>query len=336
MLFNADLLKLVREQKGYTQTGFAAALGIKQTFVSKFERGTAIPSGDMIEKIAQLTQYPVSFFEQEDSTVISGLVFHRKRTLLSAARRDTIEAEGKLRAMEAKSICEKLGKGSNVLPRDDRSPEDMAQLMRKHWKVAPLPIENLVKLLEDNGIVILKFDFGTDLLDGFWIPIEAESNLICIALNSDPAFSADRQRFTLCHELGHALLHRDEFPGKEAEQEANQFAGEFLLPKALVSDDLTPPISFSHLKELKAKWKASMGSLLYRAKTIEKLGDSNYRRMCAFMSQMGLRKREPDCGIQFETPVLLQNMIHEIGSAEAVCALAHLTMSEFQARHSTI
>ena len=167
MLFNADLLKLVREQKGYTQTGFAAALGIKQTFVSKFERGTAIPSGDMVEKIAQLTQYPVSFFEQEDSTVISGLVFHRKRTLLSAAKRDTIEAEGKLRAMEAKSICEKLGKGSNVLPRDDRSPEDMAQLMRKHWKVAPLPIENLVKLLEDNGIVILKFDFGTDLLDGF-------------------------------------------------------------------------------------------------------------------------------------------------------------------------
>lgn len=118
-----------------------------------------------------------------------------------------------------------------------------------------MPIENIVKLLENNGIIIIKFDFGTDLLDGFWIPIEAKYSLICIALNPAPAFSADRQRFTLCHELGHSLLHRDEFPGKEAEQEANKFAGEFLLPQMLVSDDLTPPISFSHLKELKAKWK---------------------------------------------------------------------------------
>lgn len=336
MPFNAELLKLVREQREKTQTELAEALDIKQALISKFERGVVVPTDEMVKKIAKCTNYPASFFSQQISVGLNGLVYHRKRTSLSAAKRSAIEAEGKLRALEAKAVCEKLGRGSDVLTRHERTPEEMACAIREYWQVPPRTIENLVALLENHGIVILKFDFGTDLLDGFWVPLEADFKLICIALNSNPAFSADRQRFTLCHELGHALLHEDKFPGKEAEQEANRFAGEFLLPQRLVSDDLTPPISFSRLKELKTKWKASMGSLLFRAKEIGKLKESNYRRMWSFLSEMGFRKWEPNCGIEFETPTLLRQMFKEIGSDEDVCSLSHLNLSEFQKRHSTL
>ena len=230
MPFNAELLKLVREQREKTQTELAEALDVKQALVSKFERGIVVPTDEMVKKIADYTDYPTSFFCQDDSVGLNGLVYHRKRTALSAAKRSAIEAEGKLRAFEAKAVCEKLGRSSDVLTRNGRNPEEMACAIREYWQVPPRTIENLVALLENHGIIILKFDFGTDLLDGFWVPQDADFKLICIALNSNPTFSADRQRFTLCHELGHALLHEDQFPGKEAEQEANQFAGEFLLP----------------------------------------------------------------------------------------------------------
>ena len=338
MPYNAELFKLVREQKEQTQADFATALGIKQALISKLERGVVAPTDEMLSLIAAYTNYPSSFFYQNDSIGRNGLVFHRKRTALSASKRSAIEAEGKLRALEAKAVCKKLGKSSDVLFRDDRTPEEMANAIRKYWNVPPCPIDNLIALLENHGIVILKFDFYTDLLDGFWVPLEAEANfkLICIALNSNSAFSADRQRFTLCHELGHALLHEDKFPGKEAEQEANRFAGEFLLPKLLISDDLTPPISFPRLLDLKAKWKASMGSLLFRAKEIGNLKESNYRRMWAFLSEMGFKKREPDCGIEFEAPTLLWELFAEIGDDAAVCELSHLTLSEFKRRHTTI
>ncbi len=40
------------------------------------------------------------------------------------------------------------------------------------------------------------------------------------------------QRFTAAHELGHLVLHRHGDPkGKEVEQQANEFAGAFLLPE---------------------------------------------------------------------------------------------------------
>lgn len=132
MPFNAELLKLVREQREKTQTEFAEALDIKQALISKFERGVVVPTDEMVKKIAECTGYPASFFRQQISVGLNGLVYHRKRTALSAAKRSAIEAEGKLRALEAKAVCEKLGRGSDVLTRNERTPEEMACAIREY------------------------------------------------------------------------------------------------------------------------------------------------------------------------------------------------------------
>ena len=153
MPFNAELLKLVREQREMTQAELAEALDIKQALVSKFEREVAGPTDEMVKKIAECTGYPASFFSQQVSVGLNGLVYHRKRTALSAAKRSAIEAEGKLRALEAKAVCEKLGRGSDVLTRNERTPEEMACAIREYWQVPPRTIENLVALLENHGVI---------------------------------------------------------------------------------------------------------------------------------------------------------------------------------------
>lgn len=53
----------------------------------------------------------------------------------------------------------------------------------------------------------------------------------------------------------------------------------------------------------------SIGSLLYRAHELKTISESFYRKSWMFLSAQGFRKREPDCGVTEETPVLLLTMM---------------------------
>ena len=173
------------------------------------------------------------------------------------------------------------------------------------------PIGNLVQLLEKNGVLVLPFDFGTDKIDGFFLSLS--ENFVCIALNDSTGFAPDRRRFTLAHELGHALLHRASFPNKDLEREADAFAAEFLAPAAAIREDLVLPISLKLLFELKSKWMISMAAILYRAKTLDVIDENEYRQCCIAFSSLGYRKKEPLCGLELERPTLLVKMIEETG-----------------------
>ncbi len=333
-LFNPALLKLAREERGLSQKELAEALSIQQSSVCKYEAGDLIPSNETIESVSKLFDYPSTFFFQDDLPVYSGLIFHRKRSSLSAKKRMSIEAEARLRAIDVLHLFKWKDLKSNIIPRENRKPEEMAQALRKHWNVNDGPIENLTKLLEDNKIVILSFKFDAEELDGFVLNVD---NVVCIALNKDDGFSPDRQRFTMCHELAHALLHQNVFPDKTTEREADRFAAEFLAPRKAIESDLVWPMTFGQLEQLKSKWKISIAGLVYRMHDIGKISDVIYRRIMMFLSTRGLRKHEPECGLVPETPTLLNNMIQEF-FAETQEALPTLKLSEsrFKKRYPEI
>lgn len=48
---------------------------------------------------------------------------------------------------------------------DKRTPVQIANLIRKSWKVPLGPIENLEPVTGRQGILISSFDFGTDRVD---------------------------------------------------------------------------------------------------------------------------------------------------------------------------
>ena len=302
--YNTTLLKLAREQKGMTQSALADQLEVKQALLSKYENGGVVPPTPMQQKIADILGYPISFFLQDQNEIPTGLVFHRKRSSLPAGVRLRIEAEVRARSMDIIKLFRFRGLRSNVIPRDGREPEEMARAIREYWNVPSGPIDNLTELLEKNNIVVLLFDFKTDKLDGFFMPIPG--GIISIAINANSAFSHDRRRHTLAHECGHALLgHCEDFPNPKCEEEAELFAAELLMPRNNISNELIPPLTIMRLRELKSKWKVSMGSLLYRAHKLGTIKESAYRRMWMFFSSQGFRKNEPDCGIPEEKPNLL-------------------------------
>jgi len=312
--FNAILLKLLRESNGLTQAEVCKTSRINQALWSKWERGLAVPTERMIDELVKIFKYPREYFLQPIVDIPTGLVYHRKRTSLRADHRAKIEARARLMAFDAVKLCQECDVASNIISREGRTAKEAARGMRAIWSVTHGPIQNLVELLERNGIVIIAFDFETDLIDGFYLPIKGERECICIALNTNESFAPDRQRFTLAHELGHAVLHRSEFVAdpKTAEREANAFASEFLLPEDDVKNDLHVKLTFENLRKLKIKWHVSMAAIARRANDLGVVNDREYRTTCYFLASSGYRKHEPDFGLGQESPGLLREMLFKM------------------------
>ena len=106
-------------------------------------------------------------------------------------------------------------------------------------------------------------------------------NKASIAVNSE--HSVARQRFTLAHELGHYLLHRNEqdvfvdaplYRDKKSslgtdrlEIEANAFASAFLLPEKLLEREVNAPVDpldEAQLQHLANRYKVSVQAVVYR------------------------------------------------------------------------
>jgi Zn-dependent peptidase ImmA (M78 family) len=121
----------------------------------------------------------------------------------------------------------------------------------------------------------------------------------------DRSKPADRCRYTLAHELGHIVMHRT--PNTNAEEEADRFAAEFLMPGAEIRADLRN-LTIARAAALKLRWRASMQAIIRRAKDTGAISVSSYQSLCVRISQLGYRKNEPN-PIEPEAPKMLRRIM---------------------------
>ena len=121
----------------------------------------------------------------------------------------------------------------------------------------------------------------------------------------------DRLRFSIAHELGHLVLHK-QLPVKtaaEIENAANRFAAEFLMPADAMRTELATPVSLTTVARLKPKWGVAMQALIYRAKDLDIISDRQYRYLFQQLSARGWRTAEPtNLNIPIEKPRLITKM----------------------------
>ena len=164
------------------------------------------------------------------------------------------------------------------------------------------PVEDVAEIIEDAGIIIIPFDFGTELIDAFCQP--ALDRLPALIFLNSRFTSKDRIRFSLAHELGHLVMHR--IPKPEMEDEANQFAAMFLMPETDIRHSLYG-MSMEKLMILKLYWKTSMQAILRRARDLNRITDRGYRYYQIEMSKRGWRSAEPvDVDGDIKSPRLLK------------------------------
>lgn len=267
---------------------------LTQGTLSKIERGRIQPTDDLIEKFAVAMRLRPSFFL--DPTYVSQppVSYHRKRKKLLSGDLASIHGISEMLRISLSKCLEaiELDTSGPSLPaydldQFDGDAREAAIAVRSRLRLPRGPIRNITKVIEDAGVIVISFNFGTPLIDGFCQHANGQLPSI-IFINSQ--MPIDRMRFSLAHEAAHLICH--DIPNPEQEVQANQFASEFLMPSDDIADDLRD-FSLNKAMELKLYWGTAMQALIMKAWQLGKISDKRKTHFFIEMSRRGWRKHEP-------------------------------------------
>lgn len=334
--FNSDMLMIARHARGLSQEEATERIRtVSQPTYSRIESGLRQPTAAEVDAIARGLGFRRGFFFHPFQRRPMPVLFHRKRQKLTNRDWERIFARSEIRRicialmMEAVRLTPRLPSPPLIEPAEHGNDlTRIAASVRQLWMLPRGPIPDITRTLEGAGLIVVPFDFGTDLIDGFSERTNDNLPPLVFVNTRQPR---DRLRFTLAHELGHIVMHRVPYP--EMENEANEFASEFLMP----SEDVAPDFyhtSLDHLLMLKGKWLSSLGSLVMAARRVGRLDDDEYASRYRELSRRGWRVREPlPLPDDIERPRVLRQLVlahtQKLGySAEEMCKLFGLFTSE--------
>lgn len=336
--FNYKMLILARESRCLTQSELAEHTGIPQSSISKIEHGALNIDTEHLKAICSTLKYPKEFFYQEVNPFPPNL-HYRKRTAIPIKILSQAEAIMNIYRANVQSLLLSVDLDHRNIPSIDGDkigdPVQVARYLRQYWQVPKGAIDNVTKLLESKGIVIVQCDLFTEKIVGRSMTTEKGNYIIFLNKN----LSGDRHRFTLAHELAHIIMHLNAIPteDRDFEEEANIFADEFLMPQNEIQPQLSGKLTIQKLADLKRYWKVSMAAILVWAERLNTISQNQAKYLWAQFSAMGMRKREPiDIGI--ETPVLLYGIIKAHTeqleySIDDLSKLLCLSKEEFEERY---
>ncbi len=320
MAFVSGRLTEAREARGYTITGLAEATGIAKQSLSNYEHGKRALGPRVLARLAEALSLPVHFFLRPVHQCDSNPIFFR--SLAATTKRSRTVASRKLDWLI--EIVDHLAEFVELLPVDipnyDLGPdpggvsedkiERIAAMCRQTLGLGNGPISNVVRLLENHGVIVIRETLGTSNLDAFskW----SAAGIPLVILNADKD-SAVRSRMDAAHEIGHLVLHRSVMKlgsyFKDVEQQAFRFASAFLLPADSFTKDFARP-SLDTFRFLKEKWRVSITAMIMRCLDLQILGPEEARTFWVRYNERGWRRREPlDDQLPIEVPVFIQRCI---------------------------
>lgn len=316
--FNGTMLALARQIREESQSVLAKATGISQPKLSRIERGLDFDSvsEEELRILSTHLNFPEAFFTLNERYFPSATPLHRKRQGLSQKVKNRIEAVANLIRIHFKIIEQDIEIDDKVprIPIDENTtPVVAAQRVRAAFKLPLGPIENMTQILENHGIIVFPFHFGTTQLDAFTVIGDSTHPIVFI----NNQFPGDRVRLNLGHELGHIVMH--DIPTENMEEEAWAFAGEFLCPRNEIFAELKNKKNIRDYAYLKQKWRVSMQSLIKRASDLNAIEPNTARYLWMQMSQLGYRTSEP-FPIEVEETTLVKEVFevlaNELGYSE--------------------
>lgn len=170
--------------------------------------------------------------------------------------------------------------------------DDPLKILRDHTKSAPINLEALARALG------LEFKMDSDLPDGIsgHLMRNKDGDYEIASNGSEHSY---RQRFSLAHEIGHFVLHKElvdirggvdddtmyrstdrgdiynSYIDLVHERQANSFAANLLMPESLVRaaiDDLRSTTGEAKLTSLYRKFQVSPSAMRWRLKNLGLLG----------------------------------------------------------------
>lgn len=270
----------LRADRELTQRQLAEKAGVSRATVGKIERGLVAPKTLTVARLARALRTSLGDL---------ALPVRRLRSVRFRARsrmrgREQILAEVS-RWLDAYRMLEQALDDRRPFRFDSirhrRKPVDPAAAARAARKAVGIasdaPITDICRLLEDGGVKVLRLDKKRDSFFGLSVgPVDGGP---AIVVNTWDRISVERWIFTAAHELGHLLLHPDEYDATvtehaaATEREADRFAGEFLMPEAAFTPVWNStwgcPVE-QRVLEVKRFFRVSYQTVLYRLVATER------------------------------------------------------------------
>lgn len=303
-----EKLQMARLLAGYTVTELAEKIGVSKQSLSQYENGVE-PKIDVYFKLLKVLNCKKEFLEIPiRNKITTKNNFFRAMAAATATERKNQAIKTELVIHTYSVLSQFLELPEINLPNLDNfdSIEQKAEALRKYWGINNEPVNNMVNLLERNGIVVSTFNASNNLnykIDGYTQQFSIKDfnfeNRFCVIVENNKD-SLARKNFSLAHELGHIILHSDDNYVEKTkseqnaiERQANQFASAFLLPSKDFYYDVR---NISYLNDfiwLKRKWNVSIGAMMMRARELDCISSEKYLKFVKIYSYRGYRKKEP-------------------------------------------
>ncbi|MBS4168613.1 XRE family transcriptional regulator [Parachlamydia sp. AcF125] len=316
-------LNQARLAAGFSFRTLAQKVGVSATAIQKYETGRIFPSSDVLMEIANSLQISLEHLFRSQNVSLGEIKFRKKAALgVKAFKAIEFNIRDQLERRLELEHCYPIPPISPLNPNEVplikiNSLEDIEKValqIREDWKLGFSPIHDLIDVMENQGIRVIRLEIEEKNFDGLFAFVHEEP-LIVIS----KYWPGDRQRFNLAHELGHFFLH-DKIPADMDEEKAcHRFAGAFLFPKPSVIQEFGEKRGAVEWKELslaKYKYGLSMAAISYRLKEAQVISESYFQFLRRDLIHRGWRKKEPDPQLPpDEAHIFEQMLFHALGES---------------------
>lgn len=337
----AERLHQARKAAGLSLRALAEQVDVSAMMISKYERGQSTPSSDVLLALARALRVRTEYFFRTASVELER-VEHRNRHVWKLPK----SAEAKVLA-DVRDRLERWAALDEVIPapwsvefslpgdlpavvKELGDIESIADRIRNYWNLGLNPIPDLIDTLEARGLKVFTTRFDDERFEGMSAQ-SGDHHIIVVGR----AWSGDRQRFTVAHELGHLVLDDRLAADIDKEDAANRFAGAFLVPAAKVKEALGErrrSLEDRELYMLKHEFGLSMAGWSYRALNTGVISKAAHNAFWSLFAKKGWKNKEPGKQYPTESPHLFEqtvyralgeNLIGESKAAELLSVSVH-------------
>lgn len=346
----AERFKSARLMNGFSLQNLADELENKLTrqALHRYEKGEVVPDAEKINWLSKALKVSPDYFFRTTKVELSDIEY-RKLSKMPQKEAAVISEKTKeylSRYLELEEILGLSSRFENPLKNVDNivSYEQVnkaADALREAWQLGNGPIFNIVELLEDKHIKVVKLDVD-EAFDG--LQTFVNGNIPVVAYNANKINKPDRIRFTLLHELAHLLLKFGAVPDRQKETLCHQFAGAMLLPEQAIKSELGDyrnKLSPLELGNIKKQYGISMQAIVMRAKACGIINEHYTKQFFFFINQMNWKVDEPfeyegvEQSNRFEQ-LLFRGLVEDQLSMSKAASLNNQSLAEFKKQHQLL
>jgi len=292
--FNGQRVRLARRFRGLSLRKLGELVATSTQHLSNVERGQANPSDMLVAALGDALGFtPEHFYKPIARPDLRPRHRFRKKASTPKIYEDmatsrTSYLDEFLEYLEAHVELPKPA--IPRVPANRLSAEQVATETRLQMGLEnDSPVLSVMRALENHGCVAQRYsDKVADKIDAFSV-VGFRPLMI---LNR--SVSSSRDVWSAAHELGHIVMHGGPTGDVDIEQEANDFASAFLLPRLPFTREFPrSTFDWGAIFELKQRWRTSAAAIVRRAWNLQLIDAAQYMRAYKHISRMGWRTKEP-------------------------------------------